>query len=667
MTGKAVLFLLLSLFISVFVFSEDVIMEVKPDPVRKGYQFTVTLYVDHDVPSEVTVAEPEIPEGFKLVRGPAVRSYYVTLDKNRTKKKTRVKYTFLALKTGRFVLDSYRIDAGGREFKTDPVIVGIGLYKNKRFYIPYEVSWEKKGDTFYVGQAVPLSARVENLPDILIFEKVEAASPASGIFTEIEDPGPITIRKVGNQNLYTVPVGGYLFTPSRKSTVKIPGIRVVSEGISSYSRSVTLKILDIPEEARTTGAVGNFTRIFSLEKDSAGVNESINLHVVVEGTGNLNYLEIPSPEAEDMVLAGEKDEENYKGTINGYVGKREKVFTFVSSGAGDKKIIIPPFPFLNPETGEVSILGPESITVRIENTGTSKQHDPFMDFVPEKLSVSYIPVKSGRYKNPESYLWLLPGPLVFLIFFFKRNKKLFLLSIVILSVSSMRLGAEDTDPGRKLFSGGEYKKALAVYTKELEMNPDAPSLYYNLALCYYRLGITDRAVYAARTALMYNPFSKNYSDLVAVIEKDSGIEYPVHVKKSVYPDIFLFLLTLVLNGAAFIGVIYLVRRKNFFFILSVLLAGISIITAGVLIYSSVHWKQHYGIVRMEAESVRKIPLENSEPGFQIKEGETLKIIGSSGDYEFVENGLGLKGWILADSLLVFGGDIDPLKILGGEE
>ncbi len=664
MTGRFILAAGMLMLILSPVFSEDVIMEVKPNPVRKGYQFNVTLYVDHDKPSEVTVSQPEIPGEFKLVRGPAVKSYYVRLENGGTKKKTRIRYTFLSKKTGRYVLESYKIKAGEKEYFTDPVIIGVGIYKDKRFYIPYEVSWKEPEGPFYVGQAVPLTGQVVNLPEIIIFEKVDVPSPSSGIFTVVDDPGPITKRRIGKETLYSVPVAGYIYTPSGKGSVKIPGIRVEAGGIVSYSRTMTLKIKDLPRDVQATGAIGTFTRNFSLEETSAGIGEGVKLRVVVEGTGNLNYLEIPAPEAENMILSGVKDEQVYTGTVKGYTGKREKVFTLVSSEAGEKNIVIPPFPYLDPATDSIITIPQAEVSVKILNSVSGRNDDPFSGFLPENISVSQLPVKSGRYKNPESYLWLLPGPLVFIIFFAKTKRKILFVSIILLVSMSISLGAQSVgDKGSSLYMKGEYRKALDVYLTELKKYPSSSVLYYNAALCYNRLGIRDKAVYAADTAVLYNPLNDKYSRLAEAIEADGGIDYSVRLKKSIYPDIYLFLMTIAVNAAAFAGVIYLVRRKNFFLILSVLLFAAGVVTAGALIHSAYQWSRHYGIISRKSREVKKIPHEESEPGFKVKEGEMVRVIGSSGDYLFIENGLGLKGWLTEDSLLLLGGDLDPLKAL----
>ncbi len=663
MTGKTLLLNCVLLFAASVVFSEDVIMEVKPNPVRKGYQFVVSLYIDHDKTTEISVTPPKIPEDFKLVRGPVVRSYYVALDNGKTRKKTKVQYTFLSLKTGRFILGSYHIKAAGKEYDTEPVLIGVGIYKNKRFYIPYEVSWREADTSYYVGQAVPLTGQVVNLPEILIFEKVEVSSPTSGIFTRIDDPGPITKEQTGNEILYTVPVAGYIYTPSREGTVKIPGIKISAEGITSSSRTLTLKVKGIPSGIRSTGAIGKFTRRFFLEEKSSEGSGGINLHIVIEGNGNLNYLEIPPPEGDGMTISGGKDEQDYHGTINGFEGKREKVFTLLFSEPGEKEIIIPPFPFLDPVAGDITTLESERISVSVAASESGEKADPFDSFIPEDTAASHLPVKSGRYMDPASYLWLLPGPLVFIIFFVKTRKRFLLISLTLLVLTSSFLGAGTENKGSRLFLEGNYGKALDLYVTELKEFPDSPSLFYNAALCYNRLGMIDKAVYAANTARMYNPFKEEYSSFIHAIEMSSGIEYSLQLEKSVYPDIFLFLMTIAVNGAAFSGVIYLVRKRNFFLILAVLLSVISIIAAGFLVRSSYQWKQHYGVVTHQSEEVKKIPHEHSDPGFEIKEGELVRVIGSSGDYEFIENGIGLKGWLKKDSLLLLGGDLDPLEVL----
>ncbi len=668
MTGRYKLFLVLLVFLAAeFAAGEDLIMEVKPNPVRKGYQFNVTLYVDYDKPSSVEVSAPQLPSGFRLVRGPAVRGYYVTAPSGTRHRKTRIRYTYLALKTGRFILGSYRITAGDKVYVTEPRIMGVALYKNRKLYIPYEISWKAPSGPLYVGQAVPLVAEAENLPDILIFDNVTAHPPSSGIFTEIDNPGQISELKIGNETLYKVPVAGFIYTPSREGTVKIPGIRVSAGGVTSLSDSLKLRIHPVPEGAASTGAVGRFSRTYSLDSDSVLVNENIDLTVTVAGIGNLNYLEIPLPDSDGMDLAGEKDKQDYTGTISGYKGKREKIFSFVSDTPGNKSIVIPPFPFLDPETGKVEVVPGEKISVNVLSSGEAEDKDPVMKFSPEEVTSGHIPLKSERYRSLKSYLWLVPGPALFLVFFIKRRKKFLFFSLLLFFAGNFLSGAGEGLDGNGYFEKGLYSEAVDAYLMQLEEYPYSSSLYYDLALSYYRLGSISKAVYSAQYAAMYNPLKKKYSELLRLMEMESGIDYSVSVSRSLYPDLFLFFLTILVNVTAYAGIVYLVKKKNFFFILAVLLLGLSLISAGGLVYSASRWNLHYGVASSGGTDVKKIPDVKSDNEFTLLPGETVRIIGRSGDYDFIENGIGLKGWVELSDILVFGGNIDPLRVLSEDE
>ncbi len=673
MTGRNVLLFFLFLFSLAAVpyagCSENLIEELHPDPVRKGYQFTYILYLDYDKPSLIGITAPVFPKALKLVRGPYIRSYYLASNTGKSKKKTKISYTFAALKTGRFVLGSFKLKTPRGTFTTVPRIVSIGIYKNKKIYIPFESSWVQKGKTFYTGQAVPLVAVVSNLPDIVIFDKVEVPLPSNGLFTRIDDPGPITDVKVGFQKLYTIPVAGYLYTPSRPGKVKIPRIRISGSGITSFSRPLYLTIKTPPERIRSTGAIGDFKREFTVHPDTLEVNGTVTVSVEVKGTGNLNYLEIPRLNVQGLTLIGEKDTQRYTGDLSGYTGMRGKIFTYTASSEGKKVITIPPFPFLNPATGSVQSIPEKTAAVKVSGSASNSEssRDPFARFTPETVSGSTFREKSGRYLDVSNYLWLLPGPLVFLVFFFAGKKKTTLILLVMISLAGSRLGASTVDDGISSYKKGEYSQAAGMYLDALKEYPGSSSLYYDLALSYYKMGMTGKSVYAAQIAVRYSPLNKKYAALLHVIEKASGVKYPVAVPGSIYPDTYLFILSLLLNGGAFIGVFYFIKKKNIYFIGMVLLFGFSAVALGGLIHSADQWHHQYGVARLGTVEVKKIPRGSSTTGFTLKEGETVSVVDSSGMYIFIENGIGVKGWVKADNLLVFGGRNDPYKVLAGAE
>ncbi len=669
MTGKRILCVGLFFFLSFIVFSEDLVEELHPNPVRRGYRFTFTLYLDYDDPAAVAITAPVFPRALRLVRGPSIRSYYRTTETGKSKKKTRIRYTFSAVKTGRYVLGSFTIKTRKGTFHTVPRVVSIGIYKNRKLYIPFDVSWVKKGETFYRGEAIPLVAVISNLPDIIIVDNVDVPLPSNGIFTQVDDPGPITEKNVGFQKLYTIPVAGYLYTPSRTGHVKIPRIRISGNGITSFSRPLYLDIKAPPERIGSTGAIGKFKRVYHVYPDTLLKNENIHVSVVIRGTGNLNYLEIPPLKAEGLTLIEEKDTQRYSGSLHGYTGEREKTYIYTASSSGDKTIEIPPFAFFDPSEGKVKLLPGKATVVHVTSGTPSDEQprDPLSLFKPESISGSSLPLKAGRYRQPESYLWLLPGPLVFLIFFFAGKKKILLISLVLVFSAGGSVGSLSIENGNTFFEKGNYAEAADVYLNALKTYPADSSLYYDLALSYFKMNMVGKAVYAAHIALYYSPFKKKYSDLLHTIESISKIKYPAVVSGTIYPDTYLFLLTLFLNAAGFAGVFYYTKRKNFYFIAVVLLLGMSVVTLGGLLHSAYQWHLQYGVAAAGPTEVKKIPQDRSTLEFMLKEGETVRVVSRSGKYIFVENGIGVKGWVERNNLFIFGGDSMPYRVLKGAE
>lgn len=667
MIGKLLFTCFLTIFLPFMVFSEDLIEEVHPDPVRKGYQFTFTIYLNYNDPSSVMIQAPTFPGGIRLIRGPSIRSYYLTPESGITKKKTRIRYTFIAQKTGRYILKPFKIKTKRDSYTTKPHIIGIGFYKNKSIHIPYDISWEKIDTPVYVGQSVPLVVLISKLPRIIIFDTVKASSPSSGLFKRIENPGPITEIDVGTQKLYNVPVAGYIYTPSKSGTIKIPGVKVSGDGITSFSPSMNIKVYPAPAAIKETGAIGDFQRVYSIESDILEHNESTKVHVGIEGTGNLNYLEIPSLVAKGMTIINEESEQNYKGTLSGYKGRRGKTFTLLATQAGDKTITISSFPYFNSKTGEVSIIPQKHIIVHINKPIDKKNTsvDPLSGFEPETFPNSHLTSQSGRYRIVGSYLWLLPGPLVFVVFLLTGKKKALIISLVLFIFPVFGAGASRGSSGPSLYKNGRYAESINVYMDGLSSRTDNPAAYYDLALSYYKTGDTGKAVYAAQIALFYNPLNRNYVDLVNAIQSAAGIEYPVNITRSIYPDTFLFILTLLVNGAGFLGVIYLIKKKSFYFIAAVLFLGLSIVTAGALAHSVYQRQHYYGVAYSGTTEVKRIPGDESATDFTLKKGESVDVVNLSGEYVFIKNGIGMKGWVRRKNLLIFGGSINPYKELKG--
>jgi tetratricopeptide (TPR) repeat protein len=198
---------------------------------------------------------------------------------------------------------------------------------------------------------------------------------------------------------------------------------------------------------------------------------------------------------------------------------------------------------------------------------------------------------------------------------------------------------------------GEYEKAVEIFLEARDELPDNSYLSYNLALANYQIGDYGKSIYYARDAFYHDPLNEEYRSLVVFIEQKGEIIYPIGFSFNLYPDAFLFLLMIFVNIASFIGVIYLVKKRAIYFIVSVLLFSLSILTLGGLGFSIVQKDRQVGIIQ-EQVSVKKIPLAEAETVVEMKPGESVLVKGDSDNFLFINTGTGIKGWIDSSNIMI---------------
>ncbi len=645
------------LFFSILygLFSQDIVMEINPNPVGRGDRFSVDFFIDYEDMSTIFVEPPVLPEGISLYKGPYKRPYWLQLSDGSTRKKTIITYTYTTNKVGRFELGPFLFTLGDSLLKTEPDIIRVGLYKNRELYIPYNLTWSFNSGSYYEGQAIPIILEVEDLEEVMLFDDVMVAPPDKGLMESVNNIGQVDVRIIGAYSLYTIPVRGFIFTPTTSGKMKIPSATVTARGINSKSKSISIEVFKIPSGISSTGAIGDFKTSVWLKDTNLNENENIELHIKVEGTGNLNYFQIQPPSGEGLTLVNTIDISDYLADYGGYSGSRETVYTFISDSSGEKNIIIPAFPYLDSESGIVdegsSRTLPLFLTANTDNLLDTTNNDPF-PFLPKRVDSGGFS-STGRYKDFSSYLWLLPGPLVFLIFFLTGRKKTVLgISIVFLAAAGQINTDTTVDLAISKYETGEYEKAIEYFLEAGNDLTENSYLSYNLALAYYQVGDLGRSVYHSRDAFYHDPFNSDYRNLVKYIESEGGINYPVELTFNLYPDAFLFLLMILVNTASFIGVIYLVKNKNIYFITSVLLLGVSVFTVGGLGFSVIQKDRQVGVILQDHVSVKKIPRLDSETVVEMKSGDSVLVKGDSGNYLFINTGTGIKGWIKQSELKI---------------
>ena len=261
---------------------------------------------------------------------------------------------------------------------------------------------------------------------------------------------------------------------------------------------------------------------------------------------------------------------------------------------------------------------------------------------------------SIRFQSWIEYLWLLPGPIVFLIFLFLKRKRA-VLTVLLLFLLSFTTADFMTDSmadrlaaAEEAYETEEYHTAELLYEELIAEHPNIPGLYFNAALSAYHQEKIGKAVLYARTAMVEQPMEQRFHRFLDYLDQQYGIVTQIDLPFSFHPDFFFFLFGIFLNAAGFLGVFYLFKRKNSLFIMGLLMVVISIVMLIGMSYSIQASKNETAVV-MSPDSgvyeVKKIPKNTSGADFLLQPGETVNIKGGTDQFYFITTSLGQKGWI----------------------
>ncbi|MFP4618279.1 MAG: hypothetical protein ACLFMZ_05490 [Spirochaetaceae bacterium] len=630
-------------------------VDVSPNPVGRGDRFTITIEVPVEESDDVEITEPELWDTLSLLGGPNIRPVYESDEDGRRVRKTRITYVFSGKESGRFELGSYKIDSPEGTFTTEPLLIEIGLYRDKNLVIPPDVYWNTSKNRVYVGENVIWILEVAGLKDIRIFEGISFDPPDEGFIEAIDGIGAIVRYSLGGETLYRVPTNEYIYTPSSEGTVNLPSAVVESEGVRVQSDSPDLEVIPLPDDVAENGVVGSFRVTGEVDKESITAGESVKYSVTIEGTGNLNYLRLVEPELEGWTVINEVEEDNYEAGPRGYEGYRRRIYTLSPDTVGDNTIVLPSFTALNPSDDTTYTLGDKENTVQVtvRDTESAEEEEDAFPFTPREVDTASSEPSTPSYRTPEQYLWLLPGPLVFLVFFILRRKKWSVLvgAVLLLSFSSSPT-VENAyfEDGMSAYNAGEWEYSYTAFRTFLEENENCADAAYNLALSAYRLERLGEAVYFTRSAIHENPSEREYRELLSFIEENHDLPQIGRFPWAVHPDTLLVFLGLAVNFAGFIGVIYLFTRKNALFILAMLLAVSSIAMSVAFGYSIYTRTMEDAVVITGEAEVKNIPKNNSNTSFVLEEGESVEITGEASPYLFVRTVLGRRGWVRREQL-----------------
>lgn len=381
-----------------------------------------TVVVDNHFKLQYTVNTTDVNEpvladlkGFELLSGPARSTSFSSRTYNgKTTSSNTVTFTYILLpkQTGEYTIPGATITVSGKKMTSNSVTVNVLKSDSKQndksnslsigddeIFIEATVSRSK----VYMDEGLLITYKLYTSHDIAAIQNSKMPQFDNFFSTSISSPSNVQfdIEYYKGREYYSAVLSKYLLQPQKSGKLKIePMVMdvVVSKTVynqdpfsifggfpetirmnkSLKSNAVEISVEALPNGAPTSfsGAVGQYSLTSQLSDNELYTNKEATLKVVLEGTGNMNFIEAPSidlPVEFDSYPPVKTDE--YKLQKDSYVGK--KVYEYVITPKNSGSYTIPPmqFTFFNTKTKKYETVATDSIRVNVQRAvSTSSPH-----------------------------------------------------------------------------------------------------------------------------------------------------------------------------------------------------------------------------------------------------------------------------------------------------
>ena len=380
--------------------------------VAAGESFTVTFKINTEA------GDFKFPNfnGFRIVSGPMVGFNSMNFNGRQTFEKTAT-FDLLALKTGTYTIDAASVKVDGETYRTKPLTIEVVAERPKQQggntiedkaaeLAQVKILTNKR--TVYVGE--PLAARYTLIlkTNIGSFDFIEEPEFQNFLKNDIELKRIETQQEViDGERVTTADFRKFVLIPQQAGTVtpgtlrmriptQVPTGRtdwfgrqeVTTVNQLSASTFPTITVKPLPENGKPadfSGGVGNYKLYVSLSRNEVKADESITLTVEVAGSGNLQIIELPSPNLPSSI---ESYEPKYKESINiktsGISGYKRNEYLLLPRFKGTYKIPALTFSYFDVDKEQYVTLSSEEMVVNVtegpqqstsDEGGTSVQTD----------------------------------------------------------------------------------------------------------------------------------------------------------------------------------------------------------------------------------------------------------------------------------------------------
>ena len=629
------------------------------DHIIEHQRFTLKFITSFPGRHKVDIKDPLWPEGIDKISGPYTAQRTIQKEDGNYATVLQLIYTLRAGSVGIFRIPPVEVSDGVEIQRSEALSIPV-LSRDESFLnYPLVAGWQSNPPSLYAGQAYPLVLIMHNMEEISLPESVQLTTPDGAFLEKVRGIGDIGYDKVGEDTLFHVPMETWMITPSRSGVLNLGAASVQILGLSRKTDSLKIDVKPLPEELSATAAIGDFRYTLELPEQEISSGTQVVLKIRVDGTGNLNYLNLPEPEFSESLNVLRKENSDYHAVPGGYSGYRELELRFSADEEGSYTINFPEFHWINPATGRIFRHPAELYSFRVRSLLDSLQEDT-QDF-------SLIPVqellkegKTGLYKNPWLYLLFLPGP-VYLLFVrlgvFRKSSIVLLVSLLLMSAALQEsLDTAWLDEAQKAFEKADFDQALKLYETRGRGWEERAAFLYNRGVLRFLSGSNSSAVADLRSALKIRPTNSLFSGTLSLVEEHLGLEHQPVTTLFVSPDLLFVLILLSVNLIFIFLAFHRLKRQSGWSMLMVLLsilvsmAGTTELTRSLLL---LHRKE--AVVSAEI-SIRKIPEENASPWIALPEGTAVEMIRSFDGFVLIHTAYGLEGWVSRDDLIMLNGE-----------
>lgn len=410
---KRSLIFILSLILVSKVFADTSVKASAPSAVAVGQQFRI----EYSVNDNATEIRLDITDkGFDVLYGPvsgSMQSTSIINGKVTKSHTTTFTYTLMATSEGTFTIPAATVKVAGNSVTSNTLTIKVlpadqssggnsgsssqrGNDSNGQKVnaddVHLDLSLSKTNA--YEGEAIVATLKLyfRNTP---VHSIADAKLPDFDGFTvqEMDLGNPeATLERYKGANYQMYPIKQWLLFPSRTGEINIPAayINAIAQVVTrrstggwfdfpmdytsnvevplfSTARNVKVSPLPAGKPSSYSNGVGEFKISSELTSNKVKANDAIIYRVIIDGIGNLKYVNDPTPDfPSDFEVYDPKVDLNARTTSQGVSGKKVLEYTIIPRHAGTFIIPALEFSYFDVKSGQYKTLTTDSYTLEVE-------------------------------------------------------------------------------------------------------------------------------------------------------------------------------------------------------------------------------------------------------------------------------------------------------------